>query len=185
MFRKAAIMVSIMLLAFVTACGSHKSASDTSTSGGSAAGAPVSSSSTCPTKETKKFAKTLFVTDAAIAGGVFKHWIYTPMKEGKFKKGAHGRWWAIGKAAIAGGVALNRLNAVKTNAESDPLLCKVTIGPITKFTSSIKNLVSGAKHGSIDTSQVTDANSDLTSLHSGAAKNGDSFTDNQSASLSG
>jgi hypothetical protein len=184
MFRKAAIAVSIVLLAFTTACGSHKSASATSASGG-ATGAPVSSSSVCPTKETKKFAKTLFVTDAALAGGAFKHWIYTPAKEGKFKKGAHGRIKSFIKAAAAGAFTLNRLNAVKKNAESDPLLCKATIGPITKFTSSIKNLVSGAKHGSVDPSQVTSANSDLGSFHSDAAKQGNAFTDNQNASIGG
>lgn len=187
MFRKVAIMVSIMLLAFVTACGSHKNASDTSASGGSATGAPVSSSAQCPTHNTKAFAKTRFVADAALAGGAFKHWIYTPMKEGKFKKGAHGRIKSIIKAAAAGAFTLNRLNAAKNAAHQSPLLCKLTVAPIAKFTTSIKNIVSNSKHGfgDINSSDVSSANSDLSSFHAGSSKAGDSFTDNQNASIGG
>ena len=32
-----------------------------------------------------KFAKTEFVADAALAGGAFKRYIYTPAKDGKLK----------------------------------------------------------------------------------------------------
>ena len=39
----------------------------------------------------QSFAKTKFVADVAIAGGAFKRYIYTPAKDGKFKKGANGR----------------------------------------------------------------------------------------------
>jgi hypothetical protein len=187
-FRKAAIVVAIAMLAFVTACGSNnKSAGDTSAAGGAVATASAASSSTCPTTETKKFAKTLFVTDAALAGGAFKHWIYTPAREGKFSKGAKGRVSSIVKAVAAGAFTINRLNAVKTNAQSDPTLCKLTIAPITKFTSAVQNIAHGGKHGlgSINTSEVTSANGLLGQLHSGAASGGNAFTDNQNANIGG
>jgi hypothetical protein len=57
---------------------------------------------TCPTSSTVKFAKTKFVADAALAGGAFKRYIYTPAKDGKLKKGASGRVLALVKAAAAG-----------------------------------------------------------------------------------
>jgi hypothetical protein len=182
MYRKAAIVVSIVLLAFTTACGSHKTASTTSSG---ATGAPVSSSATCPTQNTRTFAKTRFVADAALAGGAFKHWIYTPMKDGKFKKGAHGRIAAIVKAVAAGAFTLNRLNAAKTNAQASPLLCKLTIAPITKFQSAIGSIVHKGNHGlgSIDDSSVSDANSVLGQFHSGASNGGAGFTDNQNANV--
>lgn len=181
MFRKGAILLSIVLLAFVTACSSHKSAHDTSAPGGSGTGAPVSMSSQCPTHATKSFAKTRFVADAAIAGGAFKHWIYTPMKEGKFQKGASGRVKSIIKAVAAGALTVNRLNAAKNAAEASPLLCKVTIAPIRKLTASLENIVHSGKHGfgTISDSSVTSANGILGSFHSGASSAGDGFTDNQ------
>lgn len=193
MFRQAAIVVSIVLLAFTTACGSHKSSSPTSSAGGSTAGstagagAPVSSSQPCPTHNTKSFAKTRFVADAALAGGAFKHWIYTPMKEGKFQKGAHGRVGSIVKAVAAGAFTLNRLNAAKNSAAASPLLCKYTIAPITRLRSSISTIVHQGNHGmgSIDSSSVTSANSVLSQFHSGAASGGAGFTDNQNANIGG
>jgi hypothetical protein len=177
----------MLLLVFVTACGS-KSANATSAAGGATPTASaVASGTTCPAKETKKFAKTLFVADAAIAGGVFKHWIYTPMKQGKFKKGAHGRITAIVEAVAAGAVVVNRLNAVKTNAESDPLLCKLTIAPIEKFSAAVQNIVHKGKDGlgTVDDGDVTNATGLLDQFHSGAASAGHGFTDNENASLGG
>lgn len=184
MFRKGAIVVCIVLLAFVTACSSNKTASNTSAAGGGATGAPVSASA-CPTHNTRSFAKTRFVADAALAGGAFKHWIYTPAKEGKFSKGAHGRIGSIIKAVAAGAFVINRLDAAKKNAEASPLLCKLTIAPIQKLQSEISGIVHGGKHGlgTINTSEVTSANSVLSQFHSGAASGGAGFTDNQNANI--
>lgn len=177
MFRRVAIVGVIALLAFTTACSSHKSASSTSAAGG----APVAASAspgTCPTQNTRSFAKTRFVADAALAGGAFKHWIYTPMREGKFAKGTHGRIGAIVKAVAAGAFVVNRLNAAKDNAQASPLLCKLTIGPITKFQSAMQNIIHKGKTGSVDTSAVTSANGLLEQFHSGATQGGAGFQDN-------
>lgn len=184
MFRKAAVAVSIALLAFTTACGSHKSASSASAAGGGATGAPVSSSATCPAHNTRSFAKTRFVADAALAGGAFKHWIYTPMKEGKFKKGAHGRIKSIVKAVAAGAFTVNRLNAAKTNAQASPLLCKLTIAPLTKFQAAIAGIVHKGKTGNVDPSAVTSASGLLERFRSGAASGGAGFKDNEAGAAS-
>ena len=61
--------------------------------------------------------------------------------------------------------------AAKVNAQSDPLLCKLTIGPITKLTSSIQGLVGKAKTGRLNPTEVAGSSSLLdqfTSASSGA-----------------
>ena len=94
---------------------------------------------------------------------------------------------AVVKAVAAGAFTINRLNAVKTNAQSDPTLCKLTIAPITKFTAAVQNIVKGGNHGlgSINTASVTSANGLLSQFHSGAARGGNAFTDNQNANIGG
>ena len=90
MFRKLSILLAIGLLAFTAACSSNSSSTSAAPATGVAAAA-TSAPSACPTKNTESFAKTKFVADVAIAGGAFKRYIYTPAKDGKFKKGASGR----------------------------------------------------------------------------------------------
>src|SRR5207244_10827568 len=83
MVRKAAILLAIVLLAFTAACSSSSSSSaPPEGSGGTAAG--VASSIGCPTQNTKSFAKTRFVADAALAAGAFKRYIFTTAREGNF-----------------------------------------------------------------------------------------------------
>lgn len=53
-----------------------------------------------------------------------------PYRAGKFKKGADGRTFALGKAGLAGGFACNRLKAATENAKGDPLLSKA-VAPLT------------------------------------------------------
>lgn len=169
--RKLAVALCITLLVFVGACSSS------SGSGGSGSQPVATSANGCPTHNTRAFAKTRFVADAAIAAGVFKHWVYTPYQQGAFSKGAKGRVTSMVKAGIASAFALNRLNAAKQNAEGSPLLCNLTIGPITKFTSAISNLVHKGKSGTIDPADVTSANSVLTEFRSASTKGGAGFQD--------
>ena len=151
MFRKLSIILVTGLLAFTAACSSKSS----STNAAAAAGAAVSVAATstpaaCPTKNTESFAKTKFVADLAIAGGAFKRYIYTPAKDGKFKKGANGRVLAFVKAAAAGALTVNRLEAAKTAAQANPTLCKLLAEPIAKFSAAVSGLIGKAKGGSID-----------------------------------
>jgi hypothetical protein len=181
MFRKLAIILAIALLAFTAACSSKTSSTNAAAAAGTGAGVVATSTpNACPTTETKKFAKTLFVADAALAGGAFKRWIYDPAKAGKFKKGAQGKTVALIKAAAAGAFVINRLNAAKTNVQSDPTLCKLLIEPISKFSSAVSSLVGQAKGGTgtIEPSDVDSGNTLLSDLHNAASKGGNAFTDN-------
>lgn len=183
MFRKLSIILVIGLLALTAACSS----SSTSTNAAAATGVAVSVAATatpgaCPTKNTESFAKTKFVADVAIAGGAFKRYIYTPAKDGKFKKGANGRVLAFVKAAAAGALTVNRLEAAKTAAEANPTLCKLLAQPIAKFSAAVTGLIGKAKGGSIDPSDVDNASSYLTDLHGAASQGGAAFTDNTNTS---
>jgi hypothetical protein len=187
MFRKLAIVIAIAMLAFITACSSttstvNNAAAGTSTNSavvGAGAGSSASAT-TCPTSSTKAFAKTKFVADIALAGGAFKRWIYTPAKDGKFKKGAQGKVAALVKAAAAGAFTINRLDAAKNAAEADPTLCKVLVAPLANFGAEVQGLISKAKSGvgSINPSDVTSGNTSLASLHAAASEVGAPFTDN-------
>ena len=170
MFRSMAIVLSIALLTFIVGCGSSTSAhSAASGAGVTNATAKAATAFTCPTKSTKKGAKTLFVVDAGLAAGAFKRWIYNPFKAGSFKKGTKGRVKSMIKAGVAGVFVINRLKAAKVNAESDPLLCKLTIGPITKLTSSLQGLVSKAKTGRLSSSDVEGSSAALDQFKSASS----------------
>ena len=182
MIRKLSIILVIALLAFTAACSSSSSTVNNS----SAAGNNVAASATpgtCPTENTKSFAKTRFVADVALAGGAFKRYIYSPAKAGQFQKGAHGKVLALVKAAAAGAFTINRLDAAKDAAEANPTLCKLIVAPIAKFSASVSGLIDKAKGGSIDPSDVTSGNDFLNDLHGAASQGGAAFTDNTNATV--
>jgi hypothetical protein len=184
MFRKAAIVVAIALLACATACSSSSNSSTSAaTAAGVAAAVGTSSATTCPTSNTKDFAKTRFVANAALAGGAFKRYIYTPAKDGKFAKGASGRVTALIKAGAAGAFAINRLNAAKSDAEANPTLCKLIITPIEDLKSSITGLIDKSKTGSLSSSDVDGTSSQLENFRSAATRGGAGFTDNTNVSV--
>lgn len=105
--RRAAIPLRRILTAFLLAgalfvlpaCGSDSSAD---ISAGGSAG-PTSSAAK------QKLAKTRFVANAGLAAGATYQWIVKPYRNGKFKKGADGRTFALVKAGLAGAFAYNRL----------------------------------------------------------------------------
>jgi hypothetical protein len=178
--RKWSIVVVIALLAFTAACSSKSSTSATVSAGGTT----VAAAGTCPTGgNTVKFAKTKFVVDAALAGGAFKRYIYTPAKDGKLKKGAKGRVLALIKAAAAGAFVVNRLEAAMTAAQGNPTLCRIFVAPARKLQTAMLGLLGKAKSGSIGPADVNGAASTLTDLHSAAASGGAGFTDNTNASV--
>ena len=183
MFRKLSVILVIGLLAFTAGCSSKSSSTNAASATGAAASvAATSTPAACPTKNTESFAKTKFVADVAIAGGAFKRYIYTPAKDGKFKKGANGRVLAFVKAAAAGALTVNRLEAAKTAAQANPTLCKLLAEPIAKFSAAVSGLIGKAKGGSIDPSDVDNASGYLSSLHGAASQGGAAFTDNTNTS---
>ena len=175
----------VAVLAFTAACSSSSSSSSSSSVGASGTGtAAAAAAGTCPTGgNTVKFAKTKFVADAALAGGAFKRYIYTPAKDGKLKKGASGRVLALIKAAAAGAFVINRLKAAERAAQGNPTLCKIFVAPAQKFTAALTGLVGKAKSGGIDPSDVDGASGALTDLHNAATQGGADFTDNANASV--
>ena len=183
MVRKLSVILVIGLFALTVACSSSSSSAVNSAAANSAAAATATATpGACPTKNTTSFAKTKFVADVALAGGAFKRYIYTPAKAGKFKKGASGRVLALVKAAAAGAFTVNRLDAAKNAAEANPTLCKLLAAPIAKFSAAVSGLVSKAKSGSIDPSDVTSGSGFLDDLHNAASQGGAAFTDNTDTS---
>ena len=179
--RKLSVVFVMALLALTVACSSSSSSTSAVASGTGTAAAAAAGS--CPTSNTVKFAKTKFVADAALAGGAFKRYIYTPAKDGKLKKGASGRVLALVKAAAAGAFVVNRLKAAETAAQGNPTLCKIFVAPAQKFTAALTGLVGKAKSGGIDPSDVDGASGALTDLHNAATQGGADFTDNANASV--
>ncbi|MFB6521538.1 MULTISPECIES: hypothetical protein [Streptomyces] len=97
-------------------------------------------------EEKQKFAKTRFVANAGLAAGATYQWIIKPYRDGKFKKGAKGRTFALVKAGLAGAFAYNRLKAASENAKGDPLLSKA-VGPLTAGIDSLKGLGTKLRKG--------------------------------------
>jgi hypothetical protein len=182
MVRKLSIVLVIALLAFTAACSSSSSTVNNASANSSASVVAAATPAACPTKNTESFAKTKFVADVALAGGAFKRYIYSPAKAGKFKKGANGKVLALVKAAAAGAFTVNRLNAAKNAAQANPTLCKLLAAPIAKFSAAVSGLVSKAKSGSIDPSDVNSGNGFLDDLHGAASQGGAAFTDNTNTS---
>ncbi|MEW2139193.1 hypothetical protein AB0892_21820 [Streptomyces sp. NPDC005409] len=167
-FRRAltAVVLSTALLAGATACGSSSGSSSGSSreelSAASmgelaalAAAEPAAAEADelaavtpapSTSAERQKFAKTRFVANAGLAAGATYQWIVKPYREGKFKKGAKGRTFALIKAGLAGAFAYNRLKAAANNAKGDPLLSKA-MGPLTAGIDSLKGLGSKLRKG--------------------------------------
>jgi hypothetical protein len=184
MIRKLSVLLTIALLGFaVVACGPKSSSNSSAGAAGTAAATVSASPGTCPTANTEVFAKTRFVADAALAGGAFKRYIYSPARDGKLSKGAHGRVLALIKAVAAGAFVINRLHAAEVAAQSNPTLCKLLVAPAARFESAVSGLINKAKGGAINAAQVGDPSSLLNDIHSAASQGGAAFTDNTSASV--
>ncbi|MFF7978807.1 hypothetical protein ACFZDK_06705 [Streptomyces sp. NPDC007901] len=139
-----ALTLCCALVAGVTACAGSTRSKSIDNAAAAAAVADTPSPSTSAEKQ--KFAKTRFVANASLAAGATYQWIVKPWKAGKFKKGAHGRTFALIKAGTAGAFAYNRLKAAKKNAEGDPLLAKA-IAPLSAGIDALKDLPSKLRKG--------------------------------------
>lgn len=176
MIRKLAVLLATALIALTVGC----SASSSSSAVAAGSGTSTAAASSCPTSNTKTFAKTRFVADVALAGGAFKRYIYSPARAGKFKKGTSGKTTALIKAVAAGAFVVNRLNAAKNAAQANPTLCKTLSAPMAKFSAAVAGLMSQAKggFGSISPSDVNGGDGLLSQLHGAASQGGAAFTDN-------
>ncbi|CAM5546913.1 hypothetical protein ACWD5B_31540 [Streptomyces tanashiensis] len=138
-----ALLLSCALLLTTAACN------DDDNAGASGAATPTASSSF----EQQKLAKTRFVANAGLAAGATYQWIVKPYREGKFKKGADGRTFALVKAGLAGAFTYNRLKAAVNNAKGDPLLSKA-VAPLTAGIESLKELGTKLRKGEVGDADV-------------------------------
>lgn len=186
MLRTYSVVISVMMLA-LTACGSHsaqtmrpeapKAATSAPAAAAPGAEGETAAPAACPTKATRKFAKTRFVVNAGLAAGAFKRYIYTPYRNNAFKQGAPGRKRAIVKAAAAAVFVLDQLRRAKTNVQADPTLCKALTGPLGKLSMAATALVAKLKKGDADPTQIGSFDSGLEGFRKDAGGAGAGFQD--------
>jgi hypothetical protein len=188
MLRKSFIIISIMLLALSGCGGGTKSrpeaqppaagapAATPGASGPGAYGQPAQPAA-CPTKRERHFVKTRFLTNAGLAAGTFRRYIYRPFKEGAFNSGAPKRKRTIVKAAAAALFAGDQLRRARANAQADPTLCKVLIGPIDKLSASMNDLHGKFKGGQPDPAAIGSTENGIAGFHKDAAGAGAGFQD--------
>ncbi|MFB9587782.1 hypothetical protein [Streptomyces racemochromogenes] len=126
--------------------------------------------------EKQKFAKTRFVANAGLAAGATYQWIVKPYREGKFKKGAKGRTFALIKAGLAGAFAYNRLKAAAENAKGDPLLSKA-MGPLTAGIESLKGLATKLRKGEAGDADIDAFNNVINGVKEAGKSAGATVTD--------
>jgi hypothetical protein len=184
MLRKTFVIIPIILLA-LSGCSS-KSKDAAVTGAAPTVGAPTAPAATptdaatpeaCPTAHTRKFAKTRFITNAGLAAGAFKRYIYSPYRKGSFKSGAKGQKRAIVKAAAAGLFTLDQLRRAKANAQADPTLCKTLSAPLRAVSTTMKSMVDKFKRGEVDPSLIGASSGALEQTRGAAGSAGAGFKD--------
>ncbi|MFD6231517.1 hypothetical protein ACFWFZ_32345 [Streptomyces sp. NPDC060232] len=192
-FRRAltAVVLSTALLAGATACGSggspreELSAASMGELAALAAAEPAAAEadelaavtpSPSTSAEKQKFAKTRFVANAGLAAGATYQWIVKPYREGKFKKGAKGRTFALIKAGLAGAFAYNRLKAAADNAKGDPLLSKA-MAPLTAGIESLKGLGTKLRKGQAGDADISSFDDVISSVKEAGKSAGATVTD--------
>lgn len=185
---KAAVAVIVVVMALTMgACkgssSNHSAASPAgASSGASAGGSGGDAAFSCPEKNTKSFAKTKFVAHAGLGFGAFRHWIYKPMKAGKFSKGQKGRILTFAKAGAAALFVKREVRLAAEDAQASPALCKAIVKPLKDLSDKVQGAISSAKKG--DLSGVNQANSDADNVMSLSKKQGDTITPNENADIS-
>lgn len=187
MLRKTFVIIPVILLALGGCSNKSKEAAVSGaapTVGAHAApAAPATTPATgatpavCPTAQTRKFAKTRFISSAGLAAGAFKRYIYTPYRNGSFQSGAKGHKRAIVKAAAAGLFSLDQLRRAKANVQADPSLCKVLSAPLQNLSTRMKGLTDKFKRGEVDPSAIDGASGALEQTRGTAGSAGAGFKD--------
>lgn len=147
---------------------SVSSSADVGTAAGSGtSGQPAAA---CPTENTRSFAKTRFATDLGGAAFLTKRYIYTPYRDGKFRKGASGRTIAVVKAGVAAATSVKLLKNARDNAQANPTLCNTIAAPMSAAIASLGGVTSALTGG--DLSALSGLGSALDNLRGLAGKAG-------------
>ena len=175
----AATLTSMLLLA---GCGGGDSDGQGGAAGGSTPGGRTASStgatgstgtgtgratsgtqatdvSSCPTENTRAFAKTRFVADVGGALFLFHRYLYQPYQDGSFEAGAQGRTAALVKAGLAAGAVAKLLANARENAAANPTLCKAIAEPLDDIIASARGLAGGLPAGQVDDRALKDIES--------------------------
>ncbi|HEX6509680.1 MAG TPA: hypothetical protein VF221_18780 [Chloroflexota bacterium] len=126
------------------------------------------------------FDKTRFVAHLAVAAFLV-HYIYKKYKDGKL-----GRTHIFTdiKAAVAALLAYHEMKKAYDIAKtSNSKTLQALVAPISALTGTLDTMSSKLKHG--DTSQISTANSQESSLQSTSSKNGFGYKDQQPSGFSG
>lgn len=105
--------------------GSTAASGSLSPGGGStaASGSPSpGAASSCPTANTRSFAKTRFVADVGGSLFLMRRYVLQPYQAGSFRKGAKGRTKAIIKAGVAAATTAKLVKNASENAKANPTL---------------------------------------------------------------
>ncbi len=174
--------VVLMFTLFVAGCGSSSSTGATGSSpsvvASQSVGAPVAgggasatastgattTATTCPTSNTRAFAKTRFVTDLGGSAFLIRRYLYQPYTAGMFTKGHHGRTLALIKGAVAATTVVKLLKNASLNAQANPSLCKVLAAPLAGLTDKISGLAGSLRGGGVDPGVLSGLGGTMTGL---------------------
>ena len=182
--KRLLVLAVPLTLVIVLAAGCSKS------SPAGAAGSAPSASSTastsavpasCPSQATG-FAKTKFVTHAALGFGAFHRYIYKPYRAGTFRSGAHGRISAFVKAGLAALFIKREVRLAGDAAQNSSALCRGILSPLRTVSETVQAAVSNLRQG--NTSGVGAIESAISQVKSRASSQGAGITENENAPLS-
>ncbi len=162
------------------AAAGNSSATSASTSSTSAA-SPTVAATACPA-QASDFAKTKFLTHAALGFGAFHRYIYKPYRAGTFRSGAHGRLTAFIKAGLAALFIKREIRLAAAAAQNSPALCKLILAPLRTVSETIQADVDKLKGG--DASGISAVQGAVSQVESSASNQGASIAEDQNAPLS-
>ena len=161
----------MLILAFVTGCGSKSS---TSGSASSSANGGASAQTTTPAK-TVHFAKTKFLLHAGLAFGAFHRYLYKPFKAGAFSHPLQHKL-ALVKAAAAALFVVHEVNKAREAAQGSALLRKL-FSPLSALAGTLTGLAAGLKGGHADAAMLGSVNTAIDSIKRGASSAGAPVTE--------
>ena len=153
MTRIPAIAVpgAVLSVALIAGCGPAGSSAGSSSSVASAnstsAAGTADAAASCPTSNTRSFAKTRFAGDVGLAIGTFHRYLYKPYRAGSFKKGTNGRIKALLKGGATAALDVKLLHNAEKNIQANPTLCKKLYAPMSQAITKLDSLKTNVIHG--------------------------------------
>jgi hypothetical protein len=187
------LLVMLLPILVVTGCGpkSSSSAAGSASSGASATALPADPSqsasdaapidTSCPTSNTKSFAKTKFVLHSGLAFGAFHRYLWKPYKANTFQKGSKGRIGAFVKGGLAALFIKREVRLASEDVKANPTLCKAIAAPLGQIGNSVQSAFDKLKGG--DASGLTNVNNSISSVEGSSSKDGAPITEDENANL--